>query len=313
MDLDRDTWADACSFAFRNAVNVFPPKAADIRPAVVFRNRLFSGEELADTVSVRGDVPMSPVQQLTDMGVSMIPPVAGRPVQRTVSGSVGWDVQMEKVGGSVGQSCFRMNSEETLPVSQDAYDDCGDDRFSPGISDRMSLNCHVDINSLWMVHWEDRRTVETGSSAGVSAWRSALCGIARLSCLPVFPANHGLECLNYLGRNCIMDLSAGGTLSPSEYDLTGPNGPNGPYVTGGPVGQIGTLSPSTFSSEILVDPGGRLPSADRAGMLLPAIPVGRWGTLPPSDSDPAGPDGPSVTLVAPSANLGRCPHRPSCR
>ena len=89
-------------------------------------------------------------------------------------------------------------------------------------------------------------------------------------------------------------------------DLTGPN------VTGGPVGQIGTLSSSTSSSEILVDPGGTLPSADCAGMLLPAIPVGpvgRWGTLPPSDSDPAGPDGPSVT-GGPSANLGRCPRQP---
>ena len=92
-----------------------------------------------------------------------------------------------------------------------------------------------------------------------------------------------------------MDYSAGGMLSPSESDLTGPNGP---YVTGGPVGQIGTLSPSTSSSEILVDPGGTLPSADHAGMLLPAMPVGpvgRWGTLPPSNSDLAGPDDPSVT------------------
>ena len=232
-DLEWDTWADACSFAYWNAVGAFPPEAADIRPAVVFRDRLFSGEELADTViSVRGDVPMSPVQQLTDMGVAMIPPVAGRPVQRTVNGSVGWDVRMKKVGCSVGQSCFRMNSEDTLPVLQDAYDDCGDDRFSPGISDRMSSSCHVDLDSLWMVHWEDRRTVVTGSRAGVSDWRSVLCGIARMSCLPVFPANHDLECLNYLGRNCIMDFSAGGTLSPSKSDLTVPNGP---YVTGGPV------------------------------------------------------------------------------
>ena len=115
---------------------------------------------------------MSPVQQLTDMGVAIIPPVAGRPVQRTVNGSVGRDVRMKKVGGSVGQLCFRINSEVTLPVSQEAYDDCGDDQFSPGISGRVSLNCHVDLDSLWMVHWKDRRTVETGSRAGVSAWRS---------------------------------------------------------------------------------------------------------------------------------------------
>ena len=144
-----------------------------IRPAVVFRDRLFSGEELTDTVvSVRGDVPMSPVQQLADMGVAVIPPVAGRPVQRTVNGSVGWDVRMRKVGSSVGQLCFQINSEDTLPVSQDVYEDCGDVRFSPRISDRMSLNCHVDLDSLWMVHWEDRQTIETGSHAGVCAWRS---------------------------------------------------------------------------------------------------------------------------------------------
>ena len=77
----------------------------------------------------------------------LLSPVAGRPVQRTVNGSVGWDDRMKKVGCSVGQSCFRMNVEDTLPVSQNAYDDCGDDRFSPGISGRMSLNCHVDLDS----------------------------------------------------------------------------------------------------------------------------------------------------------------------
>ena len=75
--------------ASQNAFGAFPPEAADRWPAVVFSNHLFSGEELANTVvSVRGDVPMSPVQQLTDMGVAIIPPVADRPVQRTVNGSV---------------------------------------------------------------------------------------------------------------------------------------------------------------------------------------------------------------------------------
>ena len=29
-DLERDTWADACSFAFQNAVGAFPPEADDI-------------------------------------------------------------------------------------------------------------------------------------------------------------------------------------------------------------------------------------------------------------------------------------------
>ena len=66
---------------------------------------------------------MSPVHQLTDMRVAIIPHVA---VQQTVNGSVDWDVRMEKVGCSVGQSCFRMDSEDTLPALQDAHNDCGD-------------------------------------------------------------------------------------------------------------------------------------------------------------------------------------------
>ena len=106
---------------------------------------------------------------------------------------------LDEVGSCAGQSCFQMDSADTLPALQDersvmsflvrpaavlisqfflSYDDCGDDRFSPGISDRVSLNCHVDLDSLWMVHREDRRTVETWSHAGVSVWRRVLCGIA---------------------------------------------------------------------------------------------------------------------------------------
>ena len=100
-----------------------------------------------------------------------------------------------------------------------------------------------------------------------------------------------------------MDHSAGGMLSPSESDLTGPNGL---YATGGPVGQIGTLSPSTSSSEILVDHGGTLPSADRAGicsrLYLLALLAGGGPYPRPTLTLLA-----RLLLVAPSANLGRCP------
>ena len=40
-DLELDTWADACTLAFQGAVGAFPPEAAGIRPAVVFRNSPF--------------------------------------------------------------------------------------------------------------------------------------------------------------------------------------------------------------------------------------------------------------------------------
>ena len=79
-DLEWDTWADACTLAFQGAVGAFPPEAAEIRPAVVFRNSLLPGEECANAVvSVRRDVSMSPVLQVlpvlqvTDKGVAMIP------------------------------------------------------------------------------------------------------------------------------------------------------------------------------------------------------------------------------------------------
>ena len=40
---------------------------------------------------------MPPVIQVTDKGAAMIPPVTHQPVQRTVSGSVGWDVKVDEV------------------------------------------------------------------------------------------------------------------------------------------------------------------------------------------------------------------------
>ena len=130
-------------------------------------------------------------------------------------------------------------------------------------------------------------------------------GLCRANCPPgeigakecgyIMPAllagSSELECLPYQGKDCIKDFSAGRTLSPSVSDLSGPRGP---YVTDDPVGHPGMLSSSTFMTEILMDPGGMLPSSDLAGMLLPAIPVspvGFWGTLSSSDSDPDGPYG----------------------
>ena len=66
----------------------FPPEAAEIRPAVVFGNSLFPWEECANAVvSVRGNVSILPVVQVTDKGVAMIPPVTDRHVQRMVSRS----------------------------------------------------------------------------------------------------------------------------------------------------------------------------------------------------------------------------------
>ena len=141
--------------------------------------------------------------------------------------------------------------------------------------------------------------------------------VARLNCSPgeigaeecdyimlaPLAGSSNLECLPYQGRDCIRDFSAGGTLSPSISDLSGPRGL---YVTDVPVDHPGTLSSSTFMPEMLVDPGGMLPPSDHAGMLLPAMPVGPvgwWGTWPQSVS---GPGGQSVT-GGPVGHLGTLP------
>ena len=163
--------------------------------------------------------------------------VCAAPVDEVMDGA------LDVVGLSVEQSCLRMDTEDTLPVLQDErsvmsflvrpvavlisqffllYDDCGDDRFSPGVSDRGSLDCHVDLDSLWMIYWEDRRNVETGSRTGLSDWRCVLCCVALLSRLPEFPDTDCLNCFSDVGKNCVLDLNARGTyirVRPPECGL----------------------------------------------------------------------------------------------
>ena len=60
-------------------------------------------------------------------------------------------------------------------------------------------------------------------------------------------------------------------MSSSDSD---PAGQDGLHVAGGPVGHLGTLSPYTSESGILVDPG-MFPSSDLAEMRDPALRRGR--------------------------------------
>ena len=69
----------------------------------------------------------------------------------------------------------------------------------------------MDLDSLWMVHWEYRRNVETGSHTRVSDWKSVLCGVTRMSRLPEFTDTYCLKYFRDVGKNCVLDLNAGGT------------------------------------------------------------------------------------------------------
>ena len=81
----------------------------------------------------------------------------------------------------------------------------------------MPPTCHVDLDSLWMLPWDDRRNVETGSRTDVWDWRSILCDVARLSHMPVFPDTDCLNCFRNVGKICLLDLNVRGT-----YPCVGP-------------------------------------------------------------------------------------------
>ena len=117
-DLEWNTWDVACALAFQGAVGAFPPEAAVIQSAVVFRDILFREEE-CDTAVVlaRGEVPMSPVLPVTDKRVAMIPPVTNRHVQQTSSESVGGDAY------NVRLCLLYSDSVEDLQDLRDGYVD----------------------------------------------------------------------------------------------------------------------------------------------------------------------------------------------
>ena len=87
-NFEKNTWADWCGSAFGTAFGAFPSEADGPRTAVMFSDRLFSEEELADTaVSVLEEVLMLPLRNFADMGFAVIPPVANWPVRRIINRS----------------------------------------------------------------------------------------------------------------------------------------------------------------------------------------------------------------------------------
>ena len=91
-----------------------------------------------------------------------------------------------------------------------SYDEFGEDESSPVVHVSGSLVYHVELDSLWMVPWDDCRTFETGSHTGIAIWRSVMCSVARLSRMPVLP---GTGCLKSFGE-CVLDLNDGETYTP---------------------------------------------------------------------------------------------------
>ena len=99
---------------------------------------------------------------------------------------------------------------DTVLVNQDfvSTNNRGNDRFSPGVRNYVSLDWQVYLDSHWMVYEQGRRNGENGYRAGASHWRSILCCVALMSRLPEFPDTDCLNCFKVIGKNCVMDLSA---------------------------------------------------------------------------------------------------------
>ena len=142
------------------------------------------------------------------------------------------DNALDVVGLHVGQLWFRTDPEDALPVMLDEHslmcdlvrldivpviqdfvstDVCGDDRFSPGVRNNVSLDWRIDLDSHGMVNWDCQLKGEDRVLAGASDWRSVLRCIALMLCLPEFPDIDCPKCFDDIGRNCIMDFGAGVT------------------------------------------------------------------------------------------------------
>ena len=68
-DRERDSWVDWCNYTFRNGISAFPSDADYPQPMVVFNDKLFSDDVLADTsVSISEEVPVLALQIFTDVG-----------------------------------------------------------------------------------------------------------------------------------------------------------------------------------------------------------------------------------------------------
>ena len=96
-DRERNSWVDWCNSAFRNGISTFPSDADDPQPLVVFNDKLFSNDVLADaSVSIHEEVPVLALQIFTDKGV-LVPPVIDQGVRRIKDELISQDKQMDEV------------------------------------------------------------------------------------------------------------------------------------------------------------------------------------------------------------------------
>ena len=113
---------------------------------------------------------------------------------------------------------------DVVPVNQDfvSADVCGDDRFSPGVRNDVSLHWQMDIDFCEMVNWECQFNGEDMTLARAPDWKSVLRCIALMSRLPKFPDGNGPKCFDDIGNNCIMNISAWGTCPRVRTSICSP-------------------------------------------------------------------------------------------
>ena len=108
-----------------------------------------------------------------------------------------------------------------------------------------------------------RTSSNPGEESVVEPGYGSVLGFSQVDSAQTRGGASDLEYLLCQRKDCTKDSSAGEMLSPSISDLSGPRGP---YVTDGPIGHLGTLSLSTFMSEMTAQPSGGRSDATHGGL-----------------------------------------------
>ena len=137
-DDERNTWADWCDSAFGTAFGTFPSEADGPQPMVVFSDRLFSDEVLADSAgSIHRELPMLALRIFSDVGVAVIPPIVDRPVIRIMDRLVGKGKRMDEVSVFTWPIC-----DPPIHIGD------GDVDLSHGDTERVRLSYPAGVRSV---------------------------------------------------------------------------------------------------------------------------------------------------------------------
>ena len=187
-DREKDTGRDWCDSAFRNGYGAFPPDTDDPLPTVVFSDKKFSDEDIADMpVSANEEMPVSAFEVFADEGVPLVPPEIDRIVRVDSNELALMDRRMGEVSVLSMEICDPPIHSDTLDV-----------RISHGDMEWLCLLYSASSGSA------GANTVATRlDDKGLDHWRGVVwdLGIVGQQCLDVY---YDCLCLIALFRDAML-------------------------------------------------------------------------------------------------------------